>query len=52
MIRLECDYAETAHPKILRRLCELSDEQNPGYGEDDHCRCAAALLREAEDHRS
>lgn len=34
MIRLECDYAEGAHERVLRRLFETNLEQTPGYGED------------------
>ena len=34
MIRFECDYAEGAHERILRRLFETNLEQTPGYGED------------------
>lgn len=46
MIRLECDYAEGAHERILRRLFETNLEQSPGYGEDDHCARARALIRD------
>ena len=31
MIRLECDYAEGAHERVLRRLFETNLEQTPGY---------------------
>ena len=37
MIRLECDYAEGAHERVLRRLFETNLEQTPGYGEDLYC---------------
>lgn len=47
MIRFECDYAEGAHEKILRRLCETNAEQTPGYGEDAHCESAKKLIRAA-----
>ena len=30
MIRLECDYAEGAHERVLRRLFETNLEQTPG----------------------
>ena len=30
MIRLECDYAEGAHPRVLRRLTETNFEQTAG----------------------
>ena len=45
MIRLECDYGEGAHPKILRRLAETNLDQTPGYGEDAYCERARALIR-------
>ena len=45
MIRLECDYTEGAHPRILERLSMENLAQNPGYGEDPHCRRAAELIR-------
>ena len=35
MIRFECDYAEGAHPLILKRLTETNMVQTPGYGNDD-----------------
>jgi threonine aldolase len=45
MIRLECDYAEGAHPRVLRRLTETNFEQTAGYGEDDFCETARAQIR-------
>ena len=45
MIRLECDYAEGAHQRILRRLMETNLEQTPGYGEDPYCEKARACIR-------
>jgi len=40
------DYSEGAHPRILDALYKLNDEQNIGYGEDDHCRRAKeAIMR-------
>lgn len=39
------DYAEGAHPRILRKLMETNLTQQPGYGEDDYCLQAAALIR-------
>ena len=44
MIHFECDYLEGAHPKILARMMETNLEQSPGYGEDDHCARARALI--------
>ena len=47
MIRFNCDYSEGAHPAILEALAKTNMEQTPGYGEDEHCRHAASLIREA-----
>lgn len=47
MIRFECDYTEGAHPKILERLVETNLQQTPGYGVDEYCEHARALIREA-----
>lgn len=45
MIRLECDYAEGAHPRVLRRLTETNFDQTAGYGEDKFCDTARAQIR-------
>ena len=45
MIRLECDYGEGAHPRILQKLTETNYVQTPGYGEDAYCEKARALIR-------
>jgi threonine aldolase len=45
MIRFECDYAEGAHPQILKRLAETNFEQTKGYGEDEHCENARRIIR-------
>ena len=37
MIRFQCDYAEGAHPDILKRLEETNYEQTAGYGMDPYC---------------
>lgn len=47
MIRFQCDYAEGAHPLILKRLEETNFEQTAGYGNDPHCESARAKIREA-----
>jgi threonine aldolase len=39
------DYAEGAHPRILRKLTETNLVQQAGYGEDDYCLQAAAVIR-------
>jgi len=45
MIRFECDYAEGAHPLILKRMAETNLEQTPGYGEDAFCANARNIIR-------
>ena len=40
------DYAEGAHPRILDALIRTNFEQQHGYGEDEYCIEAAALLQE------
>lgn len=47
MIRLECDYNQGAHPKILEALLKTNDEQTCGYGLDPHCMNAKALIQQA-----
>ena len=44
MISFSNDYSECAHPLILKNLAEHCYEQNPGYGEDRHCKAAADLI--------
>ena len=44
MTRLECDYLEGADALVLQRLCETNAKQTPGYGADDDCRQAHALI--------
>lgn len=46
MIRFECDYAEGAHPRILKRMVETNLEQTGGYGLDPHCDRARQLIAE------
>ena len=46
MIRFECDYTTGAHPKILEALVNSNMEACPGYGVDNHCDHARAMLRE------
>ncbi len=45
MIRFECDYAEGAHPAVLRLLSETNLEQTPGYGLDPYCDRARGIIR-------
>lgn len=45
MIRFECDYAEGAHPSIIKRLTETNFEQTPGYGVDEYCETARKYIK-------
>lgn len=45
MIEYQCDYAEGAHPLIMERLMATNMDQTPGYGMDDYCEGARALIR-------
>ena len=45
MIRFQCDYAEGAHPLILKRLEETNFEQTVGYGEDAYCQSARQRIK-------
>lgn len=45
MIRFECDYGEGAAQPVLDLLQRTNLEQTPGYGVDDHCEQARALIR-------
>lgn len=47
MKRFNSDYIHGAHPAILERLCETNMEETPGYGEDNYCERARALIRKA-----
>ncbi len=49
MISFESDYINGAHPKILKRLAEINDENLPGYGTDHYCKSAKARLCKAAD---
>ena len=46
MIRFQCDYAETAHPQILRYLAERATEQNCTYCMDKYILSATKRIRE------
>ena len=46
MIYFNNDYSEGCHEKVLEALAQTNLEQTPGYGEDGHCRRAAAMIRE------
>jgi len=45
MIFFRNDYSQGAHPKVLEALINTNLEFSDGYGEDDHCRNAADLIR-------
>ena len=47
MIRFDCDYTQSAHPRILERLLATAHEQHPGYSEDAHCDKAREYIRKA-----
>lgn len=47
MLHFECDYLEGAHPRILEKMLETNLDQTPGYGQDEHCRRAKELIRQA-----
>ena len=46
MIRFNSDYTEGAHPNLLNRLVETNFEQTGGYGEDEYCAEAAAMIKQ------
>ena len=47
MILFRCDYAEGAHPEILKRLIETNFEQLDGYGSDPYTQSAKRKIMEA-----
>ena len=46
MLLFRCDYAEGAHPDILRRLTETNFEQLDGYGSDPYTESAKRKILE------
>lgn len=44
MIRFENDYSEGAYPGILEKLVETNYAQTAGYGVDDYCDSAKAMI--------
>ena len=46
MIRFESDYLEGALPEVMQALSDSNYAQTPGYGEDEYCEEARALIRE------
>ncbi|MBR1406959.1 MAG: hypothetical protein IJ578_08535 [Bacteroidales bacterium] len=47
MLSFTCDYAEGAHPLILKALCDSNLEQLPGYGTDGYSQRAKDKIRQA-----
>ena len=47
MIRLNCDYLEGAHPKILERLCKTNYDQTKPYGFDEITISAKEKIKKA-----
>ena len=47
MLSFRCDYAEGAHPEILRALSETNFEQLDGYGNDPYTRRAKEKILKA-----
>ena len=47
MIYFHNDYSEGCHEKVLEALTRTNMEQTPGYGTDDYCKEAAALIAKA-----
>ncbi len=45
MYQFQCDYAEGAHPLILRKLEETNFQQTAGYGNDIYCERAREKIR-------
>ncbi len=45
MHRYNSDYMEGAHPEILKILTETNMQQTVGYGEDEYCQRAKALIK-------
>ena len=49
MFSFKNDYSEGCHPRILEALTRTNPEQTVGYGLDEHCANAAALIKQAVD---
>ena len=47
MLSFTNDYCECAHEKVLEKMMEVRLEKNPGYGTDDYCKRAEALIKKA-----
>nr|WP_317283827.1 aminotransferase class I/II-fold pyridoxal phosphate-dependent enzyme [uncultured Sellimonas sp.] len=49
MILFQNDYAEGAHPEVMKRLMETNMDQTPGYGEDTYCEEARKQIKKVCD---
>ena len=47
MFNFKNDYSEGCHPRILEALTRTNLDQTVGYGLDEHCENAAALIKKA-----
>ena len=45
MLHFRNDYGNGAHPQVLEALCRTNLELTPGYGQDDYCCQAEAMIR-------
>ena len=45
MIFFRSDYSQGAHPKVLEAIVNTNLEHSDGYGEDEHCRNAAQIIK-------
>ena len=50
MISFENDYSETANEQILKAISDAKDEQNIGYGLDEHSKNAEAMIKKLCKH--
>ena len=46
MIYFLSDYSQGAHPAVMEALVRTNTEHSDGYGTDEHCRRAAAMIKE------
>lgn len=51
MIRFQCDYAEGAHPLILKKMEETNYDQTVGYGNDPYCESAREKIKKLAKRR-
>ena len=46
MIYFRSDYSQGAHPKVMEALAKTNLEHTDGYGLDEHCQNAAAMIKD------